>query len=143
MIFSEFISKAIEIPFVEKGRSWDGVDCWGLIFLAFKEVHGVDLPEYTGEYKSTRQLRELQNLISKKSGDSWTQVKDPQKMDCILLSVSGTAAHIGLFIDSNGNFLHIERNRNAYIDNINNLMWQGPGYSNIRGYYRYGVKQKS
>ncbi len=136
MLFDEFISRAIEIPFSEKGRGWDGVDCWGLIVLAFKQVQMISLPDHNDNYISTRQLNDLNTLIDTNKS-SWSQVVVPKPMDCVLLRIRGMPIHIGLMIDSNGNFLHAEYKRNVFIDNVNSLVWQGLDYNNIEGFYRY------
>lgn len=136
MLFCEFISRAIEIPFKKKGRDWDGVDCWGLIVLAFREVRGVDLPNHENDYASTFHIKQLQKMIDRFSCQ-WVETNIPQPMDSILLRARGMPIHIGLIIDGNGNFLHIGHKRNAFIDNIKNLAWQGPGYNNVEGVYRY------
>ena len=39
----EFIKKWHHSPWVDRGVSVDGVDCWGLVGAYFKEVLGVDL----------------------------------------------------------------------------------------------------
>lgn len=136
MLLHDFISRVIEIPFVDKGRGWDGVDCWGLIVLAFLEIRGVALPYHTCGYTSTRHLNDLHTLIDANKS-SWLPVVASKPMDCVLLYIRGKASHIGLMIDSKGNFLHAEHKRNIFIDNMRNRIWQGPGYNNIEGIYRY------
>jgi cell wall-associated NlpC family hydrolase len=36
------------LPFVDRGRDRKGVDCWGLVCLAFKEQRGETIPEFEG-----------------------------------------------------------------------------------------------
>lgn len=136
MLLDEFISRAIEIPFKEKGRGWDGTDCWGLVVLAFKEVRNIQLPNHENDYVSTKRLKELRYAIKKFSGN-WVEINTPQPMDCILLCILGMPTHIGLIIDTNGNFIHTESKRNASVDNVNKIAWRGDGYNNIEGVYRY------
>lgn len=135
---SEFLDKAIEIPFKEKGRSWGGVDCWGMVVLAYKEVLGVKLPDHMNEYRSTRRLKELNKVINTERSMSWQKIKTPRPMDCVLIKFQGITSHIGLIVDENNNFIHIENKRMVSIDNVKTLLWQGAGYNNIEGFYRYG-----
>ena len=135
--FTEFLSRAIEIPFKEKGRSWDGVDCWGLVVLAFKEVKGIKLPLHVDGYSSTRRLRELNSLIDERKSESWVSISDPKPMDCVLINNLGIASHVGLIIDEKRNFIHVESKRMTSVTNVNNPLYKGPGYSHIEGFYRY------
>ena len=40
----------IEIPFMAHGRDKNGLDCWGLIWLTYKEQRGIILPSYDEVY---------------------------------------------------------------------------------------------
>lgn len=137
MTLPEFIDLAITLQFVEKGRSWDGVDCWGIPVLAFREVLGVSLPEHTDGYASTRRLRELNTLIDTNKHGIWIAVDEPKPMDCVLLRIRGVASHVGLIVDDLGNFIHVEDKCMAIIENVQDRAWQGPGYSKIEGFYRH------
>lgn len=137
MTLPEFLDRAITVPFDEKGRSWDGWDCWGVPYLAFREVLGVELPEHTGEYSSTRRLKELRDLIDRNRRAEWVEVDEPCAMDCVVLYMMGEASHIGLMIDDRGNFLHVEAKCMAMVENVNDRAWRGPGYDKIEGFYRH------
>lgn len=39
----EFVNRAVGVPWVRWGSSWDGADCYGLILLYCREVLGIDL----------------------------------------------------------------------------------------------------
>ena len=39
----EFVHRAVGIPWVRWGSSWDGADCYGLIVLYCREVLGIEL----------------------------------------------------------------------------------------------------
>jgi len=137
MTLEQFTDKAISVPFVEKGRSWDGWDCWGVIFMAFKEVCDVDLPHYTGEYSSTIRRDELRALISKCQGtEPWSRIDTPRALDGVLLRIMGRNCHVGLMLDAT-HCLHVEARRMTFIDDINSIMWRGKGYDKVEGFYRH------
>ena len=71
MNFSDYT----EICFKEKGRDRDGVDCWGLVYLIYKECMGIDLPTYSGEYSSSEDAEELSRLIQGEIGPPWQPIK--------------------------------------------------------------------
>lgn len=140
MQLNEFLERAIKLQFIEKGRSWYGVDCWGLIVLAFAEIHDIRLPTHTNGYTSIRRLNDLQTLISNNKSE-WLLIHDPQPMDCVLLKIRGVASHIGLAINDHGGFIHIEDKCMAFVDSTKNRLWSGPGYNNVEGFYRYVQNQ--
>ncbi len=37
----------LAIPFKDKGRGFDGCDCWGLVWLIYKTELGIDLPAFS------------------------------------------------------------------------------------------------
>ncbi len=39
----EFVSRAVGVPWVRWGSSWDGADCYGIIILYCREVLGLEL----------------------------------------------------------------------------------------------------
>lgn len=43
-----FINKYIGAPWVNRGESVKGVDCWGLVLASYREIEGVDLPQISG-----------------------------------------------------------------------------------------------
>lgn len=46
MTGEEFINKYVGTPHVYDGRDASGMDCWGLVLAWYKEVLGVDLPDW-------------------------------------------------------------------------------------------------
>ena len=43
-----FINKYIGAPWVNRGESVKGVDCWGLVLASYREIDGIDLPQISG-----------------------------------------------------------------------------------------------
>lgn len=39
----EFAARAVGVPWIRWRSDWDGMDCFGLVVLYFREVHGLDI----------------------------------------------------------------------------------------------------
>lgn len=136
MFLYEFVNRALDVPFEEKGRSYDGWDCWGLIYVAYRDIYNIDLPLYTGEYQSTRRREELQNLISMEKTTTW-ELHDPHEPgDVAVVKMMGRACHTGLML-SDWNMLHVQDKVAAIIEPINCPPWRDKAYDKVEGIYRH------
>lgn len=135
------IRKYMLIPFEDKGRSFEGVDCWGLIYLIYKEELGITLPTYTDGYKKACAI-EVQKIIDNNKGN-WKQVeqKDVEQFDLVLmrsiLTVEGKAViaetHIAVMVDKHS-FIHTEENIGV---SLVNLKKDKRVVNRIVGFFRY------
>lgn len=136
MTLETFADEAIIVPFEEGGRSWDGWDCWGVLYVAYKECLGVELPTYSGEYTSTRRREELAKLIEHRRTD-WVEVDSPKPFDAVLLDMMGRPCHVGLMLDDNL-FIHSSEKSMTAVEDLRKAPWSGTGFvSKIEGYYRH------
>lgn len=125
-------NKYVGTKFKDKGRSPDGVDCWGLVCLIYKNEFGIDLPHYTECYESTNDKEILSELIANESDSKWVAVKNPKEGDVLVLKIDGMPFHVGIFIHD-GAFIHCERGANTSIAKLNGFRWRGK----IKGIYRW------
>lgn len=134
MNINDFILKVMAVPFKDKGRDYEGLDCWGLCRLGFHEVYGVELPSYLDDYtdagKTQESRLELSELIALKKR-KWEQVTQYHPMDVALFTLGGMPVHVGLMIDKK-NFLHCEKKIGTVIESLNSLMWE----RRLSGVYR-------
>ena len=88
-------NKYIGLPYQENGRTVDGVDCWGLARLFYKQELSIDLPDYSDLYVGSwdEQVSKLINYHK----DSWQQVSKPDLGDLCLFNIYGEPAHIGIY----------------------------------------------
>lgn len=105
--WQEFARRAQVVPFRERGRGWDGWDCWGLIVCAYAEVIGVALPTYDGQYETTKNLRRLAEVARR------GMTSDFVECDRVAGSIAGISrrfrtVHAGLVVDAR-HVMHCER----------------------------------
>ena len=120
MTIEEFVCRAIRVPFKEKGRDFDGWDCWGCFRKAYLEIYNIELPEYL-DYSSSRAYGELHKLIEGNMGD-WVEVDKPCAGDGVLFTISGSPCHVAFAIDSK-NALHAEERLGTFIEPIFGTVW--------------------
>lgn len=127
------LDRYVGLAYQDKGRDFDGVDCWGLVYLLYKTLLGVYLPSYDNEYRSIddRERADLEKVITD-NYCGWDKVAKPQKYDAVLLTVGGVNCHIGVTID-HGQMLHIQRGQTSVIENYQSAKWA----QRVYGFYRY------
>ena len=131
-------TKYFRIPFKEKGRDFNGVDCYGLVFLFLKEEFGIVMPDYLElDYKIGTLGKNGKKYIERCEKDKpilsiYNKVDPPPKPFDILVfkNVAGIATHIAIYIGNN-KILHTMRNRNPSITEYNNF-WENRLYGIFR-----------
>src|SRR5262249_15997138 len=59
----EWIAGYVGLPFRSLGRDRDGLDCWGLVHLVYREVFRLEVPAYSEDYVTAYDCREIGELI--------------------------------------------------------------------------------
>lgn len=132
MTINEFVKKALSVPFVEKGRSYDGWDCWGLVYCGHWDIADIALPAYT-DYSSTRDYQHLHNIIQD-AKCFWTPSEKTQPLDVALFRISRYQTHVALMVDKR-NALHAEFKLGTFIEPIDAAIWR----KRLEGIYRYSA----
>ncbi len=129
------LDRFIGIPFKDGGRDFDGVDCWGLVVLYYRDALGVTLPDYRiSVAASTRIAKQIDEV--EKSG-AWRELERPEP-DCVVLMALDAAQprvrqHIGVFIGQ-GQILHTTASMGAsYLIRLNQPFM----IARTRGYYEF------
>ena len=126
------ISKFIGIPFVSKGRSFNGCDCYGLVKLYYKEILNIDIPEtiITAE-QPRRTFANYLNEISK----NWTATT-PAKNVVVAMSVNAEhpslVTHFAVMIDDK-RFIDTRENMSSYLTSIDDERIK----NQIKGFYKW------
>lgn len=141
MLLSDFINRAITVPFMDRGRDFDGWDCWGLVLNAYWHVYGINLPDQLTEYSNTRQIRKISRLLQAgAASEQWVQVpeSDAEAMDVVFMALRGLPCHVGLVI-TKGCMLHTEVDRGCVIEKWGRAPWRGRDFDHIIGFYRHAT----
>jgi len=126
------IQEYLDIPFKDKGRDFDGCDCWGLIRLIYNHEYNIQIPSFNEDYSSTIE-REILAKISDREKHNWILVKYRFKEgDVLLLRVLGLPIHVGLIIEPY-NMIHIMKGINSCVERFNSTIWR----KRILGIYRH------
>jgi len=119
----EWTNKYIEIPFLEHGRTPDGVDCWGLVYLIYNLEYNIKLPSYKEGYETTNDLESICGLIDGERGAWYEYPLGSERIgDVILLSIGGVNRHVGIIVGDNY-MLHIMHGTEVTLEIYTNLRW--------------------
>jgi len=123
----------VGIPYLDRGRSGTGCDCWGLLHLVYRELCGIDLPSYSDRYVTGADREVMARLIAGELGD-WTEVVEGQEQsfDGVLMREGKYPRHIGI-VTSPGMLLHVQSGQTSRIERYR---W-GALKNRIVGFFRY------
>lgn len=89
------LNKYIGIPYKFGGRDFDGIDCYGLVKLFYKEEHGIDLPDWATDVLDLK-VRHGEFVDAITSGD-FTEREVPEDGDFVVCFRTKAAYHMGLY----------------------------------------------
>lgn len=105
MMFLGAPDDLVGIPYRPGGRSVDGADCWGTVWLYYAR-HGIDLPSYDGPTIPV----DHHALAAARRGDSpWRPVSEPRVGDLGLWKRQSGELHAGVMV-APGMVLHNDSN---------------------------------
>ena len=122
--------KYIGLPYKDNGRDIDGIDCWGLVRLYYKQELNIDLPSYTDEYDGPYDTNVTRAIGLYK--DSWNKTNTPSVGDVVLFNIYGEPAHVGVYIGNN-KFIHSRENKDSVIESLNSVKWN----KRLEGIYKH------
>lgn len=131
MQLKEFIAKAIDVPFLECGRDWDGWDCWGLVFVAYRELFDATISTLSDDYVPGVSFAEL-NAVVDTEKQQWIETTKPMVGDVSLFSVSRFQSHVALVIDR-GQMIHSRRGIGTVCERLDTIGWA----KRHAGYFRH------
>lgn len=126
-------SKYIGIPFKDKGRTHEGLDCWGLLCLIFKEQFNIEIPTFLDEYPTATNFVEVGKLIEDNI-NIWIKIEQDTRRvgDAVLLRLFGYPVHVGVLVDRQ-RMIHVFRGTDTCLQRIYGMIWK----KRICGIYRH------
>jgi len=121
------------VPFMQHGRTRNGVDCWGLVCLVFAEKLKISLPLLT-DYKHIKDDESITEIIKKES-ENWAVVSlgEEKPFDVAIFKMMGVPTHVGLVVGEN-KVLHAEENKGVHVNNYKReQFWK----RSLTGFYRH------
>lgn len=122
---SPWVSVYSSTPYVEKGRSTSGVDCWGLVWLIYWEQLGIDVGHHDDlEYEGSKvNKQEIVERVRSTAEAEWGRVSgNAQMFDVILFKIGSFTTHVGV-VCSMRSFVHILQNTNVTIEDFSSPSW--------------------
>jgi lipoprotein Spr len=113
----------IGIPFLDRGRTREGADCWGLARLILDEVFHIALPSYEMRYTTSIDHVAIARLFFEETtSPRWHRVllSGARCPDVLSLTVMG-ASHVGVVVAPE-RFLHTLPGRQSCIERLK-PMW--------------------
>lgn len=116
---SRWSDRYIGLPFLDHGRDWCGVDCYGLCRLVYKEELGILLPLHDiGSYRSALKGKEVSQRLNDASNDKvWSKTTQPCRFDIAALSTGNLPSHVGIVVDW-PMVLHVQIGGRARLDSF-------------------------
>jgi len=121
-----WVTQYLQIPFVERGRTRAGLDCWGLIKLVYGDQRGIELPSYAEDYATTTDAEEITALCRGEVATCWQEVPiaEARLFDVAILRILGEPIHFALVLDP-PYMLHTMRGSWSHAaDRYDSLIWQ-------------------
>lgn len=125
----------VGIPYLPKGRTRAGFDCWGICLAFAHEELGVELPEYF--YDEAHILEHACNHIGREVQlPRWTPVvpHDVERGDILIFRIMGIETHCGIALGE-GDFLHSLAGRASCVESLAHANWE----HRCTGAYRWTI----
>ncbi|MDB5618474.1 NlpC/P60 family protein [Tardiphaga sp.] len=116
----------VGLPWAFAGRDRNGVDCWGLLWLIYRDVVKVEVASYAAETMDAPEREQIAQLLSADRVRSpWVSVEpgSAREFDMVVFRRGGLDSHIGIVV-SPGRMLHIMHGGEARVESFDAGRWK-------------------
>lgn len=130
------IADYVGIPFKLHGETREGLDCWGLVRLWYREQYGIDLPAFGDQYGREINAAERAHLAALIRGESaeWKPIRAGHEArgHVVLCRIMGDESHLGIVVER-GRMLHARPGTDSCVE-----AYTGPTWARrLAGFYGY------
>lgn len=125
----------VGLPFLDHGRSREGLDCWGLARLVLMEHYGIRLPDFGDLYGSSVDRAIAGAFEASTAEHDWVRHDAAREGDVVLLTTGGVPMHCGLVI-APPYMLHARPKVGSCVESYERAYWS----RRIGGFYRPRVR---
>lgn len=111
----------VGIPYLNRGRSREGVDCWGLVQLWYREQLGVEVPDYLWAYTNAHDFESVENAINENK-KTWRRVDEADYGDVLVFRIKGVPIHVGIK-QQGDDFLHAFQGTESCLERLSSVAW--------------------
>lgn len=123
----------VGVPYLPKGLTPEGWDCWGCFSWCRAAIFGAACPSWAGDYDladfAEGRLVEVAASLILQNLAAWTRHETPAPGRGVLIRVFGRPAHVGLMLDRR-HFIHAWEGTGTVIETIDSR-WS----RRIEGFY--------
>lgn len=121
---SHWAVKYIGLKHVPGGRGAEGVDCWGLVRLVYRDEFQIELPMLPGVSQSS--ILSIAGAISSHVERDWEEVYRPFDGCTVAMSQHKVIHHVGLFAEADGGkIIHCWDKQNVIADTVRGIAFKG------------------
>jgi len=114
-------TKYVGIPYKNKGRTYEGVDCWGLVRIVYKDEYDVHLLSFSSDYENATDGEAVKEVVRKgKALFEYTEKCIPEYGDIGVFNMMGNPCHVGIYIGKN-KILHVLKGTNSVCENLSSI----------------------
>lgn len=128
-----YFNQYIGIPYLSRGDSFRGADCFGLLKLIYLHELGIEFPEY--EYTDAKDIEGNAPIIQREKS-KWKKIPNLEicSFDVVSFRIAGVEAHLGVVIDSTEKLaVHTLANHDSALIRLDSAQWE----KRIAGFYRH------
>ena len=131
----DWAEKYVGLPFRFHGRTLEGVDCFGLVYLIYKNEFGLEVTDWKRKEQEEPHITNMRIAESFKEGmqySEWSPVTQPMCADVVLFNINQRPSHCGIMLDRT-HFLHAAEGTNSVIQSLDRIMWK----KRLAAFYRH------
>lgn len=128
----EWAKKYVGIPYKLNKRNMEECDCYGLLWLIYKNEYDISLPIFDDEYDENSTREDVLKIFVENI-ERWKEIKDVKVGDAVYFRVGGLEKHVGVMVSSKMFIHNFKEGGSVAISDLSNVRWK----NRIVGFYRY------